>query len=159
MENIIEQTGVSNRYLKFELGGEYYSLPLLDVREVTPPPKTTPLPNSPDYFVGVMNLRGQIVSIVDLRKKLRINAKEDQSQQAIVITEIEGVNIGLIVDAISSVMNVGSQDLMPLPEFKSKVNSKFIRGVFKEGEELVVLLDMPLVLDIQEIKNSRNKAS
>ena len=72
IENEMEK---SQRYLQFDLGNESYAIALLNVKEVIPVPETTPLPNAPTYYIGIMNLRGQIISIVDLRKRLKINKK------------------------------------------------------------------------------------
>lgn len=153
------KNGAGDRYLQFSLGNEKYAIPLLEVREVIPPPETTTMPNGPAYFVGIMNLRGQIISIVDLRKKLNIKPAEQGVEEAVIIVCLEGVSIGLVVDSINKVVNLGSQEISEIPEIKSQVNAKYIYGVFKREEELTLLLDISIVLQIQEIlKLSKNAA-
>ena len=141
-----------DKYLEFDLGQEAYSVPLLSIREVIPQPETTPLPNGPDYFVGIMNLRGQIISIVDLRKKLRIAPKQPDGQIAVVIVEIEDISVGLIVDSINKVLNFQTTELVDVPEIKNQVNAKYIQGVFKSKDHLTILLDIRSILDINAIK-------
>ena len=112
IENEMEK---SQRYLQFDLGNESYAIALLNVKEVIPVPETTPLPNAPTYYIGIMNLRGQIISIVDLRKRLKINKKED-AEEAVIIVDFAGVSIGLVVDSINYVLNVATSEITEVPE-------------------------------------------
>ncbi|MCT4642988.1 MAG: chemotaxis protein CheW [Bacteriovoracaceae bacterium] len=147
------------RYLQFKLGKEKYAIPLLSVKEVIPPPSTTPLPNSPSYYIGIMNLRGQIISILDLRKKLSIISKQDEAEQAVIIIEIEGVGIGVVVDSIHRVLNISEQSVSEVPEVSSQVNAKYIEGVYQGENDLTILLDLVSVLNINNIKKIQNKAA
>ena len=149
----------SERYLQFDLGDEAYAIPLLSVKEVIPVPDTTPLPNVASFYVGIMNLRGQIISIVDLRKKLNINHKKNDSEEAVVIVQIDEVSVGLIVDAIQRVLNVPIESISEVPEINSQVNAKHIEGIYQGDKALVVLLDLASVLNINEIKKNQNKAA
>lgn len=150
-----EQFDETNKYLEFDLGIESYAVHLLAIREVIPLPETTPLPNAPSYFVGIMNLRGQIISIIDLRKKLKIKPKEENDQDAVVIVDIEGVSVGLIVDSINKVLNFSLSEITDVPEIKNQTNAKYIQGVFRGEEKLTILLELKNVLDIEEIKRVR----
>lgn len=147
------------RYLEFSLGKELYAVQLLKVKEVIPHPETTPLPNGPSHFLGIMNLRGQIISIVDLRKKLKISIKEDQKESAVIIMNFEGICIGLVVDSIDKVLNVSIKNISEVPEVESAVNGKYIQGVFKHDESLVILLNLEKLLDIDKIKQLQKKAA
>jgi purine-binding chemotaxis protein CheW len=149
----------TERYLQFDLGKECYSIKLLNVKEVIPVPETTPLPNSPAYYFGIMNLRGQIISIVDLRKKLNIKPKEKDREEAVIIVDFKGVAIGVVVDAINRVLNLSIKDITEVPEVNSQVNAQYIQGVFKTNEKLTVLLDLEKVLNIQEILKYNTKAA
>ena len=150
-----EQFDETNKYLEFDLGIESYAVHLLAIREVIPLPETTPLPNAPSYFVGIMNLRGQIISIIDLRKKLKIKPKEENDQDAVVIVDIEGGSVGLIVDSINKVLNFSLSEITDVPEIKNQTNAKYIQGVFRGEEKLTILLELKNVLDIEEIKRVR----
>ncbi|MBT3984132.1 MAG: hypothetical protein HOE90_22445 [Bacteriovoracaceae bacterium] len=148
-----------NRYLEFDLGNQSYAVHLLSVKEVITVPDTTPLPNGPDYFVGIMNLRGQIISVVDLRKKLRIESKTLGLEEAVVIVDLQGVSIGLIVDSINKVLNFSISDITEVPEVQSQVNAKYIQGVYRGEGKLSVLLDLENVLNINEIKSYQKEVA
>lgn len=141
-----------NRYLQFNLGEENYVIPLLTVCEVIPVPSTTPLPNAPAYTRGIMNLRGQIVLVMDLRKKLNITPKQQGSEEAVVIVEIEGVSIGLIVDVIKRVYSISESKLVNMPEVTQQIHASYIKGVFRIDDEISVLLELGKILEIDEIK-------
>lgn len=147
------------RYLQFDLGDESYAIHLLSVKEVIPRPETTPIPNSPSFYVGIMNLRGQIISIIDLRKKLNISPKKEDIEEAVVIIEIEGVGIGVVVDSINRVLNISSDSVSEVPEVNSQVNAKYIEGVYQGENNLTILLDLASVLNIKEIKNIGQKVA
>lgn len=147
-----------NRFLQFDLGTESYAIELLKVKEVIPEPETTPIPNSPNHYIGIMNLRGQIISIVDLRKKLKINSKESGLEEAVVIVEFEGVCIGVVVDSINRVLNIELAKIVEVPEVQSQVNAKYIQGVYKGEESLTLLLDLEKILNLGEIRNMQQMA-
>jgi len=154
-KNLNQQTRTSgeiSRYLEFSLGDERYSVPLLSIKEVIPLPETTTLPNSPDYFIGIMNLRGQIISIVDLRKKLKITKSSQRLEEAVVIVDFEGLSIGLIVDSIERVIAFSDENLSEVPQIKSQINVKYIKGIFKDKDSLTIILDLYNVLNVGEIK-------
>lgn len=149
----------TERYLQFDLGSESYAIHLLSVKEVIPRPDTTPLPNSPSYYIGIMNLRGQIISIVDLRKKLNINVKKEETEEAVIIIEIAGVGIGVVVDSINRVLNIATDSVTEVPEVSSQINAKYIEGVYQGENNLTILLDLASVLNIKEIKHMESKAA
>lgn len=147
------------RYLQFDLGEESYAIHLLSVKEVIPLPETTPLPNSPSFYIGIMNLRGQIISIIDLRKKLNISSKDKDIEEAVIIIEIGGVGIGVVVDSINKVLNISTISVSEVPEVSSQVNAKYIEGVYQGDKNLTILLDLASVLNINEIQKMQNKAA
>jgi purine-binding chemotaxis protein CheW len=147
------------RYLQFDLGVESYAVLLLRVKEVIPMPDTTPLPNSPSHNIGIMNLRGQIISVIDLRKKLGVQPKTKDLEEAVVIVEFDGIGIGLVVDSINRVLNIALSEITEVPEISSQVNAKYIEGVYQNEKNLVLLLDIESVLNINEIRKLQNKAA
>ncbi len=150
---------ITHRFLEFDLGKESYAIPLLSVREVIPTPETTVLPNGPAHMVGIMNLRGQIISVIDLRNKLKIKPRENNKEQAVLIVDMEGVSIGLVVDSINKVLSIATDELAEVPEIKSQVNATYIQGVYKGAERLTIILDIMNILNINEIKKLMAKAS
>lgn len=140
------------RYLEFSLGVEGFAIPLLQVRELISVPETTPIPYSPAHFLGIMNLRGQVISVVDLRKKMKLKEIEDQTESAVIIIEIGGVNMGVVVDSINKVLAFPKTEIAKVPEIGTQVNSEYIDGIYKNGDELVVLLDLAKVLSLTDLK-------
>ena len=146
----VNDTTELDRFIEFSLGDEDYAIPLLMVREVISIPETTPIPKAPKHFVGLMNLRGQVISIVDLRNKLSIKPKEISSDSAVIIVDFEGINIGIVVDSINRVLAFSSKDVQEMPELQSQVNSDYILGVYKKEDGLTVLLDVAKSLDVKD---------
>lgn len=140
-----------SRFIEFSLGKEDYAIPLLMVREVISVPETTPIPKSPVHFLGIMNLRGQVISVVDLRKKLKIEAKQDK-EEAVIIVDIGGMNIGVVVDSINKVLAFSSEEVSDMPEVENQLNTQYIYGVFKKENSLTVLLDIAKVLDLKDLE-------
>jgi purine-binding chemotaxis protein CheW len=146
------------RYLEFNLGEEAYAIPLLSVKEVITIPETTRIPNSPAYYIGIMNLRGQIISIIDLRKKLGIKSQDD-SEEAVVIVEVDNLGIGLVVDSINKVLNIPMDQLKEVPEVSSQVNAKYIEGVYSSANKLIMTLYLNKILNISEINQQSKKVA
>ncbi len=144
-------SGDFERFIEFSLGNEDYAIPLLMVREVISVPDTTPIPKSPPHFLGIMNLRGQVISVVDLRKKLKVDSKKNK-EEAVIIVDIGTMNIGVVVDAINKVLAFSPDEVSPIPEVESQVNTQYIQGVYKKEASLTVLLDLAKVLDIKDME-------
>ena len=147
------------KYLEFSLGSENYAIPLLRVKEVIPVPQTTVVPNSPNYFKGIMNLRGLIISIIDLRSKLGITSKKNEHvEEAVIIVDVDGFNIGLIVDSINHVLSFSMDKVAEIPEVKSQINAHYIMGVYRSENKLTVLLDLKGILSFAELSKMTKKA-
>ena len=113
----------SERFLGFSLGEEYYGIPLLKVREVIGMPEITPVPQSPKHFLGIMNLRGQVISIIDLRTKLNVPPKKI-SETAVVICDIGGAHLGIVVDSVNQVYSPNNGEITEKPDIQnSKANA------------------------------------
>lgn len=139
------------RFLEFDLGKENYAIPLLAVWEVIPVPETTQIPKSPSHMLGIMNLRGQVISVIDLRKKLKITPKETDREEAVIILDLQGMKIGVLVDAINRVLTLKSSQILAAPELESQVNAKFISGIYQRDNGLTIMIDIYNILDVQDI--------
>lgn len=155
MSNVksLESHEASNqeRFIEFSLGEEDYAIPLLMVKEVISIPETTPIPKAPKHFIGLMNLRGQVISIVDLRTKLNIKPNAEENDSAIIIVDFNNVNVGIVVDAINKVLAFSKSELQEMPELQSQVKADYILGIYKKEEGLTVLLDIAKCLDIKDL--------
>lgn len=143
MSSVEQKTAASERvrYLCFSLGDEEFAIPLLQVKTVTGLPDVTKVPNAPAYFMGIMNLRGQIISVLDLRKKLNIKPNES-GETAVIIVEFSNHQIGLAVDAINSVVSLGQEELQPRPDMMSGKNIDFVTAVYAKEDRVVLILDI-----------------
>jgi purine-binding chemotaxis protein CheW len=136
-----------SQYLTFRLAQEEYGLEILKVQEIKGYSAITPIPNTPSYLKGVMNLRGTIVPVVDLRSKFSMS-EADYNQFTVIIVVTVGTKVmGLIVDAVSDVLNIPKTDIQATPDFGSSVDARYINGMAKAGEKLVVLLDIDRVMN------------
>lgn len=141
-----------SQYLTFTLGEEEYGLEILKVQEIKGYSPITPIPNTPPYIKGVMNLRGTVIPVVDLRSKLSMAAAEYNQFTVIIVVTVGAKVMGLIVDAVSDVLNIPKEDIQATPDFGAQVDTRFINGMAKAGEKLVVLLDIEKVLGGEELQ-------
>ena len=139
-----------HRYLEFNLGDERFAIPLLSVKEVIAVPETTKVPFTPDYFLGVMNLRGQVLSVIDLRRRLGITPNEASSETAVIITDLGFTHLGVVVDSINRVLAVEGTDFAPPPEIEMNAKTEFVIGCYKNDKHLVLFLDVNKILDHEE---------
>ena len=143
------------KYLTFALGKEEYGLEILKVREIFGYMEITAIPRTPSYVRGVINLRGQVMAVVDLRAKFGMESVERTEQTCIIVVEIRRggrkVCTGMIVDHVSEVLEVPADKIEDPPSFGTSVDSDFILGLGKIGDSVKILLDIDKVLDGEEI--------
>lgn len=139
----------TNRYIEFSLGHERYAIPLMMVKEVISVPSPTPIPNSSPCFLGIVNLRGSIISIVDLRTKLKIKKNDELHEESVIIIDAGHSMVGLVVDSINKVLTFQKEDLSDMPVVETQVDAGFINGIYRSENDLVILLDVVKVLDVK----------
>ena len=137
-ENVLDLAG---RYICFSLGKEKFAIPLLQVKEVIGNIEVTPIPQSPNYFKGIMNLRGQVISIIDLSTKLKIPKSADTKETTIVILDMEQMSLGIIVDSVECVEFFNGNDISHSNEFDSTLKTNIL-GVAKKAGSMTLLLDL-----------------
>ena len=135
------------QFVTFKLAGQKYAVEILKVQEINNMKDITPIPNSPGYVEGAINLRGKVIPVLSLRKKFHLDDLSLSETSKIIIIDIRGVIMGVIVDAVSDVLRISPDVVEPPPAVASSVRSEFIRGVAKLATELVILLDMDKLLD------------
>jgi purine-binding chemotaxis protein CheW len=136
----------TSQYLTFRLADEQYGVEILKVQEIKGYSAITPVPNTPDYIRGVMNLRGSIIPIVDLRTKLGMAVAECNQFTVVIVIRVGAKTVGLVVDAVSDVLDIARDDIQESPDFGASVDARFIAGMARTGDHLVVLLDIDEVL-------------
>ncbi len=146
-----EESKTLNKYICFNLGVEKYAIPLLTVKEVIRVPEITAVPQTAPYFLGIMNLRGQVISIMDLRKKL--NLKESNSVETTVMILNFGKNqLGVMVDCVNYVVSLSDNDISEKPVVSSAHNTDYISGVYRKDNELILILDIVKALSVEELQ-------
>jgi purine-binding chemotaxis protein CheW len=144
--------------LVFVLGKEEYGVDILKVQEIRGYDKVTPIPSAPDYLKGVMNLRGFIVPIIDMRIKFRLPDVRYDSFTVVVILRIAGRVIGLVVDGVSDVVRFTDSEVKPAPQLGSVVDGSFIAGIASQDDRMVLLLDIERLLSSGELNLLRQVA-
>jgi purine-binding chemotaxis protein CheW len=142
---------MDGQYLTFALGGEEYGVEILTVQEIRGYAPITAIPNTPPHIEGVMNLRGAIIPVVDLRRTLGMPATARGPFTVIIVLAVGARVMGLIVDAVSDVLDVARADVHPTPDFGTRIDARFIQGLARAGDKLVVLLDVGRVLAGDEV--------
>ncbi len=138
------------KYLTFALANEEYGLEILKVREIIGYIDVTAVPQTPHHVKGVINLRGQVIPVIDLRAKFGIATTEVTDQTCIIVVEITQAgrkfNTGIIVDRVQEVLDIAGQDIEEAPQFGASVDTNFILGMGKIGDKVKILLDIDRVL-------------
>ena len=141
----------AGKYLTFALGKEQYGLEILKVREIIGYMDITAVPQTPHHVKGVINLRGQVIPVIDLRAKFGMETAEITEQTCIIVCEIQSGNrsfsTGIVVDNVEEVLDIDGQDIEETPQFGSSVDTNFILGMGKIGDTVKLLLDIDKVLD------------
>ncbi len=144
------QADFGGKYLTFRLADEDYGVEILKVREIIGLMKITAIPCMPAYMKGVVNLRGKVIPAIDLRAKFGLPLAETTDQSCIVVVDV-GCEIGILVDAVNEVQNIGAADIDPPPRVAAAVDTAFIRGMGKVGESVKILLEIDQVLNAEQL--------
>lgn len=138
------------KYLTFFLADEEYGIEILKVHEIIGVMPITTVPRTPKFIRGVINLRGKVIPIVDLRLKFGMESKAQTEETCIIVVQAAGAQIGTIVDKVSEVLDIASADIDDPPEFGTDVNTEYIRGIGKSQGKVKLLLDIDKVLSNQD---------
>jgi len=141
-----------NQFVVFKLGEEKYGVDILNVAGISEYLKITKVPDAPWFIEGIINLRGDIIPIVNLEKRFNIPIKEIDSESRIIIIKIQGKDIGFLVDEASQVIRIEEQNIEPAPEIIRGKEREYISGVGKYENQIVILLDLEKVLNADETK-------
>jgi purine-binding chemotaxis protein CheW len=136
----------------FKMSGSEFGVEIHQVREINRVGEITKVPKAPDFLEGVMNLRGRIVPVVDLKKRFKLPAVEETSQSRVIITEVGDQFIGLWVDKVTEVLKVAPSAVAPPPEMILTIAGEYLSGLVEVKDRLVILLNLPRILRLDEIK-------
>ncbi|MCP4266489.1 MAG: purine-binding chemotaxis protein CheW [Candidatus Brocadiaceae bacterium] len=152
MEGVSTKTKVSEgRFLTFVLNSEVYGIEILKVREIIGLMDITNVPQTPDYMKGVINLRGKVIPVIDLRLKFLMPEDEHTQETCTIVVEVDSTSIGIIVDKVSEVMEIKGEEIEGTPQFGQGIDTNFIMGLGKTKDTIVILLDIAKVLSEEEL--------
>lgn len=137
--------------VSFNIGSEEFGVDILKVQEINRMVEITKVPQAPHYVEGVINLRGKVIPIVDLRKRFNLEVKEYDKSTRIVVVDIGGNIMGMVVDSVSEVLRLPSSTIEPPPEIATGINSEYIKGVAKLEDRLLIFLDLSKVINMNEM--------
>lgn len=147
-----------NKYLLFNLGDEVYGINIGHVTGIEEMQKITEVPDMPAYIRGVINLRGKVIPVMDLRLRFGMEAREYDDRTCIIIVNIDSSSIGFIVDTVAEVHDIYAKDIEPAPNFKSATGKEqYISGLGKIGDEVKILLDVKKILQKEDIEAIQQK--
>ncbi len=159
-ERVIENQSGNEQYLTFLLAGEEYGVDILRVQEIKGWDTATRIPNTPSYVQGVMNLRGTIVPIIDLRMRFNLGKLEYGPTTVVVVLKVDAEGktrtIGVVVDGVSDVYSLNKDSLKPAPDFGEDINTDFVRGLATIGEKMVIILDINRLLNTSDMNALAN---
>lgn len=144
-------TGDLKQFISFSIGEEEYGLELLRVKEVIRIREITWLPKAPSFVKGIINLRGDVIPIIDLRDKFGLEAKEATAMTRVIVVEVEGRMIGMVVDSASQVVRIPADQIDPPPPMLGGFSQEFITGVGKLEDKLIILLNTDAILTMEEM--------
>lgn len=146
-----EGLSLEGKYLTFNLNQKVYGIPILKVREIIGTLPVTPLPQSPEHMKGVINLRGKVIPVMDLRTRLGLSIPEDSTRSCIIVVEPETTNglaiVGMVVDSVNDVAGIKQTDIEQAPQLFAAADTSYILGLAKTADGVRILLDIGKLLD------------
>ncbi|MEE9604658.1 MAG: chemotaxis protein CheW [Candidatus Scalindua sp.] len=155
METVLKEKDISSyegKFLTFVLGNEEYGIEILMVREIIGIMEITPVPQTPDYVKGVINLRGKVIPVIDQRIKFSMPEVQQTQETCVIVVDVKESLIGILVDSVSEVLDIGREEIEATPQFGKEIDTQFIMGLGKTKGKLIILLDIEKVLTTEEIK-------
>jgi len=151
-EQIDENEDLS-RWVTFEMDGEAYGISVSEVHEVLRFTEIAPVPGAPSYIIGIINLRGNVVTVIDMRSRFDLPPKDTDDSTRIIINEIEGQQVGILVDSVAEVVDLHTSDIEPAPNVGNDDASRYIQGVTSLKGELLIIIDLSKLLTENELQN------
>jgi purine-binding chemotaxis protein CheW len=150
--------GLGGKYLTFRLGAEEYGLEILKVREIIGLMAITPVPRTPEHIRGVINLRGKVIPVIDLRRQFGMEGVNDTEQTCIIVVEVtasrEAVEMGILVDTVSEVLDIGENEIQETPSLGEGIDTEFILGLAKAKNSVKILLNIEKVLSQRDAEEA-----
>ncbi|HHW02154.1 MAG TPA: chemotaxis protein CheW [Thermoanaerobacterales bacterium] len=140
---------MARKLVVFELADELYGLDIFNVREIVKDAPVTKIPRAPDFVEGIVNLRGKLIPVVDLKKRFGFEKREKTQDTRIIIADISGQETGLVVDSVKEVATIDEGSIEPAPAVTT-INAAFVEGLAKKDEKLIIIIKLDLLLQVEE---------
>lgn len=154
-ENLLDEDEdedtIKDMFLTFQLGQEDYGIEISHVTEIVGMQNITEVPDMPNFVKGVVNLRGQVIPVIDMRLRFRMSPREYDERTCIVVVDIQNIQLGLVVDTVNEVRTIPQESISPPPKVCNSQASRYIKGMGKVGEEVLILLDADKVMFEEEL--------
>jgi purine-binding chemotaxis protein CheW len=148
--DMLNEDTQEDRFLTFSLGNESYGIEIRYVTEIIGIQPITEIPELPEYIKGIINLRGKIIPVMDIRLRFKKEPKDYNDRTCVIVVDIRDVSIGLIVDSVSEVITIPKQDIVEPPQMNKGYQNRYIKSIGKVGSEVKLLLDCEMLLDDSE---------
>lgn len=139
-----------SKFAVFTISGEEFGLEIERIFEITKPQKITPLPNTPRFINGVINLRGTVIPLMDMRR--RLNVEPSHHEERIIIAKMHGEKIGLLVDSVKEIVNIEKREIAPPSSIFKGLKPEYLNGIGKIGNRLIIILNLDSLLTAEEIR-------
>mgnify|MGYP003990776527 CR=1 FL=1 len=148
----LEEDALKDRFLNFYLEKESYGIEIRHVTEIIVLQEITKVPDLPGFIIGVVNLRGNVISVMDMRMRFHLETREYDDRTCIVVVNIKDLAIGLLVDAVNEVLNIPEEQVDPPPKTHSGIKSSYVMGMGKVDDQVKILLDIEKILQEEELE-------
>jgi len=149
----IEEDTQKDRYLTFMIGNECYGIEIKYVTEIIGIQAITEIPELPEYVKGIINLRGKIIPVIDVRLRFKKEEKEYNDRTCVIVVDIQEISIGMIVDSVAEVLTIPEQDIVDPPQINKGAGNKYIKKIGKVGNAVKLLLDCDKLLNERELED------
>lgn len=156
-EAVMSDGNQESQHVTFLIGDETYGVNVLKVQEIIGMTEITHVPNTAYFMEGVINLRGNVVPVVDMRKKFKMDIKEYDTNTVIIIVEVDDRLIGMIVDSVSDVLSIPVDSIQSTPNFTARIETDFIRGIGQVDNSMIIVLDVDKILSAEDLDSIDNR--
>lgn len=157
MERLLDEDSMQGKYLTFDLGEETYGIEIRYVTEIIGMQSITEVPDMPSYLRGIINLRGRIIPVLDMRARFKKPLQVYHDRTCIIVVDIREVSVGLIVDQVAEVLNIDDNNIDLPPDGRTGFSNRFINGIGKVGEDVKLLIDTDRILTREEYNSLQDK--
>ena len=145
-----DDEALKGRFLTFRLGKEEYGIDLRHVIEIVSLKPLTEMPEMPEYIKGIINLRGKVVPVMDVRLRFKMQAKEYDDRTCIIVVDLNGYSVGLIIDSVSETIQINSNEILKKPDMCTKDGCNYIKGIGNIGDAVILLIDCEELIGLDE---------